>query len=160
MNNSSCAICHSPKAPHTCGICSDSLCKNCAQFLEEDTFSFMRKVPEQLKHNVYCSPCYSSQVEPAIAKYDDMMKQAKNLEVYFKDQGKETRNFKRDVPSYKIPKCTDREETLLRLAFFAVEDGYNALIDVDLRSEKIRNGSYQTLNWSGTALPANTKARR
>lgn len=160
MNNSTCFICQSPKAPHVCGVCENHICKTCAQFLDEDTFSFQKVVPAKLKHTVYCYPCFSAEVEPAIEKYNELMERAKNIQVFMKDQGKETRNFKRDVPTYKIAKCADREEIMLRLAFMAVEEGYNTLFEVDIKAEKIRNGSYQTQNFSATAMPANPKLRR
>lgn len=91
--------------------------------------------------------------------YDRMMEQAKNIHVYEKTQGKETRFIKRGKELYKVVDCPDRSQAVLRLAFFAAGDGYNALVDVNLSSEKVRDESYQKLKWSGTARPANIKER-
>ncbi len=41
------------------------------------------------------------------------------------------------------------------LAFLASLEKCNAVIDVDLKSKKVRAGSYQTTVWSGSGMPAN-----
>lgn len=84
-----------------------------------------------------------------------MMERAKNLTVFFTADSKRTRNFSRKEKPIKVKDCTDREETLLRLAFLAVHANFNALIDVDIVSQKIRHGTYQTTQYSGTAIPVN-----
>jgi hypothetical protein len=151
----SCSSCHKPKANLVCGICNSSVCKSCAQFVEEDRFSFLPSIPEDLKHTTYCPECFQNKVAPEMAAYDDLMEQAKNIVVFEKDQGKETRLLKRKVPPIKVLDCPDRAETLLRLAFQAAKAGFNAIIDVDLRSEKVKINNYQTTKWSGTAVPTN-----
>lgn len=113
-----------------------------------------------LSHGAYCGPCYDFKVAPELEAYQEAMTAAKNIAVFFKDQSKETRNFKRLEKPYKIEGCEDREETLLRLAFFAVKDNFNAIIDVDITSKKVRTGAYQTQIWSGTAIPTNYITRR
>jgi hypothetical protein len=67
---------------------------------------------------------------------------------------------KRSNEVFRVKDCPDHDETLLRLAFFAVQKDYNSLIDVDIKSEKIRNGTYQTQKWSGTAVPANLSDKK
>lgn len=155
-----CCVCQKPKATLVCGICKSAVCKYCAQFTQEDSFSFLAKVPEDLTHGTYCGPCFDDKVAPELAKYDDIMDRAKNVAVFFKDQGKETRLIKRGNEVFRVKDCPDRDETLMRLAFFAAQKDFNSLIDVDLVSEKIRNGTYQTQKWSGTAVPANLSDRK
>lgn len=160
MDNSLCCVCQKPKATLVCGICKNPVCKKCAQFTGEESFSFLTKIPENLTHGTYCGPCFDEQVAPELAVYEETMERAKDVAIFFKDQGKETRWVKRSKEIFKVLECPDRDETLMRLAFQAAQKNFNSLVDVDLVSEKIRNGSYQTQKWSGTAVPANIESRK
>jgi hypothetical protein len=82
------------------------------------------------------------------------MEKARNILVFMKKQGKETRLIRRLEDPVRVLNCPDHDQTLMRLAFFAAQKNYNAIIDVDLVCEKVRTGSYQTLKWSGTGIPA------
>lgn len=160
MEKAICSQCQKPKANLECGLCQCSLCKACAQFVEEDRFSFLAKVPEDLSHTVYCDPCYAAKIAPEIEIYDNTMELAKNIHVFDKSQGKETRLIKRLEEPLKVVDCTDRNETVLRLAFFTAQKKYNAIVDVELKYEKIKNGSYQTMKWSGSGIPANVDSAK
>ena len=56
--------------------------------------------------------------------------------------------------------CDDRRECILRLAFFAAELGFNAIIESEVDSKKVRKGAYQSSTWSGSALPADVDGAR
>lgn len=146
--------CEKAKAPFTCGICKESLCKQCVQFVEDGSFSFLREIPEKLTHTTYCSACYESEIAPAIHDYEEIMNRAKEVSVFLKNQGKESRLMKRIELPLTVTGCPDREEALLRLAFQAAQADFNFLVDVDLTSEKIRNGGYQTSTWRAVGIPA------
>lgn len=88
------------------------------------------------------------------------MVRAENIIVFFKNQGKETRLIKRTEKPLRVTECDDREETLLRLAFLAAQNGFNGLIDVDIKAEKIFDHAYQTKNWTGIAMPVNLDPHR
>lgn len=160
MEKFTCCTCQKPKATLECGICKDYVCKNCAHFLDDDSFSFMAQIPADLAHGTYCIPCFDSKVASELESYNETMEQAKNIHVFEKDQGKETRFFKRLEKPIKVENCPDRKETLLRLAFFAVKGGFNTLIDVDVTSAKIRSGTYQTQIWTGSGIPTTVEERR
>ena len=65
------------------------------------------------------------------------MERAKNVQVFFKKQSKETRLVKRpERKPFRIEKCADEQETVMRMAFLAAQANYNALIEVDLTYEK------------------------
>ncbi|MCC2677947.1 MAG: hypothetical protein K0R29_523 [Pseudobdellovibrio sp.] len=83
------------------------------------------------------------------------METAKNILVFEISQGKETRLIKRKEAKLVVEECPDRDETMLRLAFQAAEKGFNAIIDVDIKSKKVKEGKYQHTMYSGTAIPAN-----
>lgn len=159
MENS-CGSCLKPSATLECGHCKDSVCKKCANFVEADQFSFMGQVPEELSHQVYCHRCYEEKVAPALTRHEEAMERAKNFPVFFTTQSKETRLIKRKEQPLTVQDCTDRDETLLRLAFLAAQGGFNALIGVELTSKKIKDGTYQTQVWSGTGIPVNADPKR
>lgn len=161
MENTNCCVCQKPKATLQCGACKEPVCKKCAQFLEEGSFSFLKEVPEFLSHGAYCGPCYDAKIVPELGAYNETMEAAKNIAVFMKDQSKETRNFSRKEAALKVVDCEDREEALLRLAFMAVKADFNALIDVELSYEKIRSGgSYKTHKWSAKGIPTTYHRRR
>jgi hypothetical protein len=149
-----CSSCYKPKSQLACGICNSAICKSCAVFVSEDQFSFLQPLPADLSHTTYCPTCFNSKVTDAISSYDQTMEQAKNIEVFYKKQSKETRFFSRLEKPLSIEDCADYDEAILRLAFRATQAGFNALIDLDLKSKKIRDGRYQTSSWSGTAVPS------
>jgi hypothetical protein len=159
MENS-CCICLKPKATLECGICKEAVCKKCALFLDEGSFAFLPKVPELLSHQVYCNPCFEANVAPALEYYNQTMERAKQVEIYYKAQGKETRLLDRRELPLSIAACPDREEALLRLAFLAVKANFSGLIDVEIIGKKIRSGAYQTQEWSGTGIPTIISAKR
>jgi hypothetical protein len=155
-----CASCRRPletvKNRNQCGLCQHPLCKDCTQFLDPSEFSFLKTVPEDLAHSTYCGPCYDEKAAPALASYVTIMDRAREIGVFYKNE--------RNLPSHrssnrilKVENCPDRKETLLRLAFFAAEMSYNALVNVELTSRKVKTAGYQTTLWNGTGFPAHLK---
>lgn len=160
MEKTGCVTCGKSKATLVCGSCSCSVCKYCAQILEEGTFSFLPKIPVLLSHQVYCGSCFDKDISAELQNYNEVMERAKNVQVFFKKQSKETRLVKRpERKPFRIEKCADEQETVMRMAFLAAQANYNALIEVDLTYEKVRTNSYQTHLWSATGLPANIQPR-
>jgi hypothetical protein len=159
MENTTCAHCGT-KSKLTCESCGTSACKYCLQFIDEDRFAFQPELTKQLPFAAYCPTCFDIYVAPLATTYDQTVVRANNILVYDKCQGKETRFFKRTEKQVRVERCIDRATTLLRLAFQAAAAGYNGLIDVDIKSEKIRNGSYQTTLWSGTGIPTHIESRK
>jgi hypothetical protein len=147
-----CLVCRK-EAKLECELCQQPVCKKCSQKLAADSFEYLKAVPAELKHKLYCGPCFDSKVAPALAHYDDLLAQAKNLNVFNKGQGEETRLMSRSEKPLKVTDCADKKEALMRLAFRAAELGFNCLIDVTIVSTKIRNHGYQNTKWEGTGVP-------
>ncbi len=126
----------------------------------ENYFSFLTPVPTALTHAVYCGRCYDDKVAYARQEYDLQMEKARDVFVYYKGQGEETRLFKRNEDPLKVSDLTDRSEVVMRLAFQAVQNGFNTLVDVEVKSEKVRSGAYQTTKWSGVGTPTNADAEK
>ena len=83
------------------------------------------------------------------------MARAKEILIFSKVQNKETRFVNRDEERIHIAECEDREEVIMQLAFRAAERNFNGVIDIELDTRKIRNGTYQTTVWFGSGIPAN-----
>lgn len=160
MENSICSVCQKPKATLECGICKSAICKKCARFIDEDAFSFLPRIPAEFVTGTFCNPCFEFKVSPEIDSYNQTMEAAKEIAVFFNDQGKETRLVKRLADPVQVFECNDRDETVLRLAFFAAQGNYNGIVDVDVRSKKIKSGNYQTHVWRGTAIPAHIDPKK
>jgi hypothetical protein len=153
MSKTVCSTCQSPKANLKCGICDCAICKSCTQFLNEEAFAFLEARPKYLAHAIYCNVCYDEKVAPELGVYNEQMERAKDVNVYFKTQSKETRTLKRKEPPVKVADIRDRDEALLRLAFLAAQLNYNGLIDVQLDSKKVIENGYTSSLWSGQGIP-------
>ena len=154
MSAHECVSCGKPKANLNCEVCQEPVCKKCEQLLEPKTFSFLPKIPEELTHLHYCGGCYDSVVAPELDSYQAIMEKAKQVFVFFTTQKKPPPITRKDRELLKVEDCDDRDETILRLAFLAAMKDFNAIIDVEVKQEKIRKGAYQTSRWSGTGHPA------
>ena len=148
-----CSSCQKAKAPLCCGVCQSALCKKCAVFLGEDSLSFRKEITPELAHGTYCGGCFDAKVQSALEVYTETMERAKDVNIFFKTQGKETRFIKRVEKALKVENCEDRAEAILRLAFLAAEHGFNTLIDVEVSSKKIHMGGWQTSSYSVQGVP-------
>jgi len=160
MSEKICISCRRPKATHPCELCSEWSCKSCGHFLDADTFSFREKVASELKHTYYCAPCFQAQVEPELETYREMMVQAEDVYIFFTSQKKSIPLVSKAKESIRVENCEDRDQTILRLAFKAVEQGHNAVMETHVVSEKVRNAGHQKNKWSGTGIPATVDAER
>ncbi|HAZ11336.1 MAG: hypothetical protein A2X86_20340 [Bdellovibrionales bacterium GWA2_49_15] len=149
-----CTTCKNPKATFHCGLCQELICKKCAQFLQEDSFSLLKKIPQEFAHSVYCIPCFNDKVGPELDTYNETVERAKNVFVYLIGQSKEYRLIQSTEEPVTVENCADRKETLLRLAFLAAQGNFNVLIGVDIQFKKSGDTSYKTITWSGTGIPA------
>lgn len=153
MNDVLCLTCRKPKAAYSCGLCSGRTCKGCAHFTSPETFSFLPKVPKELSHSVYCSPCYDAHVYGPLRAYEETMEKARDIIVFSKDETKKTGHLKRKEQPYQVTDVEDEQEAVMRLAFFAVRDGFNCLLDVQISHRKIIVGSHKKTVFSATAIP-------
>ena len=94
---------------------------------------------------------------PELKNYDHVMTLAREVSVFLKSQGKETRLIKRLEDPIRVTDCADKEEILLRLAFLTVQAGFDTLVDVEITSEKVREGGYQRSKWQASGVPARVR---
>lgn len=154
-----CVTCREPKAAMHCGLCQNAICKKCTEAMGSDFFSFLKSVPTELSHPAYCGGCFDQHVALAKTAYLETMALADKVVIFYKKE--------RNVPvarqskmQLQVKDCLDRDETLLRLAFFAAQQKFNAVIHVELVPEKIRINGYQKTHWHATGFPAMLELRR
>lgn len=153
-----CVSCRKPRVDSTCGVCHEGVCKKCRIFLPEDTFSYEASLAPELKHSYYCAGCYDEHVEPFKAQYETTLEDAKQINVIYKGSKSSIRVLRKADKPMQISGSPDRDETILKLAFQAAKEGFNAIIDVEVSSQKIRNEGYQKMEWSGQGTPAEIKS--
>jgi len=158
QEKSVCGICQKPKATLVCAMCQHPVCKRCRQVLEKDSFHFMPTIPVEFTHRNYCGLCYDAQVAPALETYHSTLRHARRVFIFDRRKGEQTRLMRRSEKPLRIEDGTDRSETLLRLAFLAAKAEFNALIDVEISAEKVRNSGYQTSRWSASGIPTKVDA--
>jgi hypothetical protein len=129
-------------------------------FLDAQAFAFEKSIPPALTHTFYCTPCYDSNVAPVLEIYQSTLEQAKSVFIFFKTQRSGIPLIKKAKDSFLIKDCMDRDETIMRLAFFAAQRGYNAVVDTEAVSRKNRNGSYQNSIWTGSGTAAQIDAAK
>ena len=122
--------------------------------LIEGSFAYLAEIPEELTHLQYCYPCYSVKVEPALESYKQTMELARNVYFFFSTQRRPPPIVKKSRDKIKVSQCMDRDETILRLGFQAASQGYNAVVEAEVVSVKLRNEAYQKSVWSGVGYPA------
>jgi hypothetical protein len=148
-----CISCRKLKADRQCGLCEGSVCRGCAEFLEEQAFAFLAKRPEELSHSFYCSPCFDSVVAPQRSEYEETLERARQVYVFFSSQKRHIPTLGQAQTEVRVDHCADRDETILRLGFRAAELGFNAIQKVEVTAKKVRNAGYQTSDWCGSGLP-------
>lgn len=161
MSLTTCEICLSKKTAIKCHLCSKASCKLCVQFVDENAFELQDLLPENVRDKAFCPNCYDEHINEQLKEFLKTMELAKNVNVYEKDQGAETRFMRRIQKPIKILECDDRKETLLRLAYLAAKQGFDTIVDVELVSKKVKQGgSYKKIVWSGSAVPVAAKKPR
>lgn len=149
-----CSQCQAPRAPLACGPCGASLCKACVRLINDEQFDLIGQKPAALVHDVYCETCYQAIAAPELEAYEAAAARARDVNVFYRTQGKESRFIRRTEKPLTIDDCADRDEAILKLAFRAARAGFNTLVDVEVNARKVRNGGWQSSIWSGRAVPA------
>jgi len=160
MDASLCSVCKIKKGLVGCGNCQCLICKKCSQYVKKNSFAMLEPIPGELTHENYCPPCFITKIGPTLDAYNDAVQRAKDVLVFYRSRGDETRVVRSAEKPYKVTGCSDQPSTLLKLAFKAAQNDFNALLDVTFQSHKIRNGGYQTLRWDGVGIPAKVDAAK
>ena len=157
---SSCCSCLKPKAPLTCSLCAENLCKDCAHFIDESSYPYLPLFLEKINLGTQCPTCFQKNTAGVLQKYEEVLEKAKITEVFYRrTDGKETRLMRRLEPVLTVENCDDEEDVLMSLAFQAAQKGATIVVDIDVQSEKTKNGSYTTVLWKGSGSAAHRPTR-
>lgn len=158
---SGCGQCGKNKNLILCSCCETHICKNCCLFVEPTAFHYASEKPALLDKGLsFCSPCYEEHLSDALLKDQQTIEAAKQIHIFEKQQSKETRLLNRHEKPLIINHALDQEDAFLKLAYQAVLKGFNCVVDVDVKGKKVRDGSYQTTDYSATGIPTQVTDRK
>jgi len=148
-----CTACKSTKKVELCGVCESPVCQKCAQYLPKHSFPLLPVRPPELHHDTYCGPCYVSKIGPIEEEYARLSVLAAKVLVFPKAKAEQTRLMDKREKPLSVEDCEDERDVLLKLAYLAAKEGFNALIYVHVAKKQVRNHAYQTSRWTGHAIP-------
>lgn len=154
MDQEICIDCRKPKVDSTCGICGEGVCRKCRNFLAEEEFPLELVRPENLMHSYYCGGCNEQIVEPFRTDYNAALEQAKEINVIYRDSKSSFRILRKSKKLLQAGNLPDRDEAILRIAFQAAREGFNAILDVEVSSQKKREAGRQVSIWAAQGYPA------
>ena len=149
-----CVYCSSKKTPFCCELCGAVSCKGCTVRLDFEKNPSLARIPSLVGREIICASCFDAHGAEAQARDRDLESRAKETYFLTKNFRGNVRISRRHTKRVSIEGCADRRDCILRLAYFAAELGFNAIIDAELESKKIVMGRYQSAEWRGSALPA------
>lgn len=153
--SATCCSCLKSQPQLQCCSCTEAVCKKCAQFISQDTFSCLTSMPEGLLIGTYCPACYDQKALPLVQEYETTLEAAHDVHIFFRGQGQERRAMflrKNEAPIH-VSDCIDQDDALMKLAFIAAKNNFNTIIETEVASKKIHDGSYTLLKWHGSAIP-------
>jgi hypothetical protein len=149
-----CASCRRPNPTRQCGVCEGAVCKSCVQNLEPSTFALLPEVPKELSHTYYCQACYDEHVATELERYTEILARAEEAFIFFTSQKAFIPLIVKSKEIFRVANIPDRDEAILRLAFLAARKDFNAVMEVEVVGEKVRDGAYQTMKWRAQGHPA------
>ena len=153
-----CASCRTPTSDSLCGVCQEPVCRKCRIFLANDQFPLAPELAPELKHTYYCGVCFGEHVEPFEAEYASCVEQAKQINILYRNSKSTLKVIRKAVHWIEISDAVDRDQAIMKLAYTCAKGGYNALIDTEITSHKVRNEGWQTSLWRGRGLPAEIRS--
>jgi hypothetical protein len=155
MADTECLSCRKRAGTYACVSCENPVCKPCSESLGDPLFISLEEIPTEQVAGRFCGHCFDEEMAPKLADYDSVMEAAKEVFIFFKTQKKHIPLIKKSKIIREVIDCVDRDETILRLAYYAAKEEYNAVIDVDVTAKKVREaGSTKTALWKGSGYPA------
>jgi hypothetical protein len=155
MSENECLSCRKRAGAYECVECENPVCKPCSESLSDPLFVSLEQIPEASVAGRFCGQCFDRDLAPRIEAYRATMEAAKQVFVFFKTQRKHIPLIRKAKVMVKVDECIDRDETILRLAYYAAKEEYNAIVDVDVDGKKVRAaGSTKTATWKGSGFPA------
>lgn len=130
------------------------MCKACAQFAGSDEIDMLDKIPAYYEKGAFCQSCFDCKIAPELAEYSEVLERARNIDLFYKKQSKESRLVRRSEKPIHVRDCVDKDTAVLKLAFLAAKAGFNLLVDVETSVDKVRMHGWQTSKCHASAIPA------
>lgn len=131
------------------------MCKPCSETVSDALFVTLERVPVEQVAGRFCGRCWDAEMAPKLDAYRERMEAAKQVFIFFTTQKKAIPLVRKSKTPVKVDACADRDETILRLAYDAAKDGYNAVVDVEVTAKKVNDGgSNKSAVWKGAGVPA------
>ena len=155
MSETECLSCRKRAGTYACVSCEDPVCKPCSETLSDPLFTSLESIPEAQIAGRFCGRCFDAEMAPRIEAYTNTLEAAKQAFIFFTTQKKSIPLIRKSKTQISIESCADRDEIILRLAYYAAKEGYNAVVDVDVTVKKVRAaGSTKTADWRGVGYGA------
>jgi hypothetical protein len=155
MAETDCLSCRKRKGAYFCVSCENSVCKPCSESIGDPLFISLEEIPAAQVAGRFCGQCFDREIAPKFSEYQSVMEAAKQVFIFFESQKKHIPLIRKSKTLRQVVEIADRDEAILRLAYFAAKEGYNAVIDVDVTAKKVRAaGSTKTATWKGSGYPA------
>lgn len=144
-----CESCHSNNTDKICGYCTKPTCKKCVVYCDLELNEWYKNQKDI--HHSACPDCNENVFTPIYEKFESDMNEAKSLPIWpITYRGKIPISAK-SSQLISVKDVKDRKLALLKMAFNAVELGFNALSDVEIKQIKIRDHGYQKMLYNGTS---------
>lgn len=155
MSDTECLSCRKRPGTYACVGCEDPVCKPCSESLSDPLFTSLENIPTEQIAGRFCGRCFDRDMAPKIEAYQTTLEAAKQVFIFFTTQRKSIPLIRKSKTIIQIESCPDRDEIILRLAYYAAKEEYNAVVDVDVSVKKVRaGGSTKTADWRGSGYPA------
>ncbi len=155
MSETDCLSCRKRAGTYRCVNCENPVCKPCSESLGDPLFISLEAIPAEQVAGRFCGRCFDAEMAPRISAFETVMEAAKQVFIFFKTQKKHIPLIRKSKTLVAVTDCVDRDETILRLAYLAAKEKYNAVIDVDVSAKKVNDGgSNKTATWKGSGYPA------
>lgn len=103
----------------------------------------------------YCSPCMNTSVGPKEQEYNETLERAKKIYIFHSANPHPRSLVKLGKKPISATGSRDRDETYLRLGYQAAQQGFNAVVEVEVeRVRRPRN------IWTGKGMPAHIDAQK
>ncbi len=153
-------MCRLPRADRACDGCSEHLCRTCSIIISpEEDFCFEIEPTRKPTGSTFCGLCEDRILNPLREKYAETLAAARQVNVIPKAYRGRVTIIKKGTHILVTGPWADTKQAELALAFLAARKGFNAIINTQVVSKKVRNFGYQRTEYNATALPADINER-
>lgn len=160
MSETTCPLCRSQKPLRACEECKTPICRDCATFLEKETFRFHPELTRTLQQSHFCFQCYEKHVSPELEKYQEVLERCKEVTVVSKSFRGLVPCLKKKQEVSRVKNHLDERVAVWHLRFLAAWNGFDAVVGMVTEGVQRRRHGYEHTEWSAKGHFANLNRRR